>query len=509
MTSYLCISVTFLDPLFHGKGDDDAPEWPPSPMRLFQALVAGSRSGCRDAAWSDRKAEAYRWLECRKAPIIVGPEAKPAAEYTLFVPDNDADTKFERRKRLTEKIVRPHLIISGPYTVHYIWDIADDEWQDVRSHAELLCAEARHLTTLGWGIDQTVGLGRILSSAEVQALPGQRWLPWDVRFGSEGRLRVPKPGSLDDLERAYEAFRHRLSMRYPPGAREPRVFYTRVYLPVGGQRHAHRPTVPVSRPQEEQKPLAALPRRWYAVFELPQGVAFQAEDAAKVAAMLRSLACRLAKEEAGDFFPGGAEVYVAGHVERGTHKTPPRFSYLPLPSIGHGHSDGMIRRLLIAEPFGGDGVHATWAQRRLRNGTLQDDRGNERGVLLDLWRHNSRRVVDLYVRESRCWYSVTPVILPGFDDGEQVKAERLFLKAVAQAGIPIAAVECIALRKAPFWAGAAHPRHYFVPEYMRHFSRWHVALCFRRPIPGPLSLGVGRHSGLGLFASMPDAAEEA
>jgi CRISPR-associated protein Csb2 len=508
MTRYLCISVTFLDPLFHGKGDDDAPEWPPSPMRLFQALVAGSRSGCRDAEWSERKADAYRWLEGRKAPLIAGPEAKPAAEYTLFVPSNDADRKRERHERLSGKTVRPHVITNDPYTLHYIWDIADDEWQDVRSHAELLCAEARSLTTLGWGIDQAVGLGRILNSAEVQALAGQRWWPWDVPFDSEGRLRVPTTGSLDDLERAYEAFRHRLSMKHPPGVREPRVFDTRVYLPVGGPRRSHVGTVPVSPPEEEEKPLGALPRRRYAVFELSQGVAFRAEDVAKVAAMLRSLACRLAREDEGAHaFPGGSEVYVAGHVEQGTDETPPRFSYLPLPSIGHEHADGMIRRLLIAEPFGGEGVHAMWAKRRLRNGTLQDDRGNERGVLLDLWRHSSRRVVDLYVRESQCWYSVTPVLLPGFDDGEQMKAERLFLKAVAQAGIPIAAVDWVALRKAPFWPGAAHPRQYFVPEYMRHFSRWHVAVRFRGPIPGPLSVGVGRHVGLGLLAASAEGTD--
>jgi CRISPR-associated protein Csb2 len=109
-------------------------------------------------------------------------------------------------------------------------------------------------------------------------------------------------------------------------------------------------------------------------------------------------------------------------------------------------------------------------------------------------------VVDLYVRESDTWHSVTPVVLPGFDDGKHVKAERLFLRAVAQAGIPIEAVESFTLRKAPFCPGAAHPRHYSVPEYMRHFSRWHVAVRFREPIPGPLSLGVGRHVGLGLFA---------
>ncbi|GIW43955.1 MAG: type I-U CRISPR-associated protein Cas5/Cas6 [Candidatus Binatia bacterium] len=470
-------------------------------MRLFQALVAGSCTGCRHGEWSEAKANAYRWLERRKPPIIIAPRARPAEGYTLFVPNNDSDTKFKRHERLTEKAVRPHRILNdGPATLHYLWDIAAEEWEQAHPLAKVLEAEARHLTTLGWGIDQAVAQGRILTESEARALGGQRWQPWDVPLSSRGKLRVPKSGSLDDLKRAYEAFRNRLSMELPPGAREPRVFGTRVYLPVGAPRRAHAATVSLSPPQKEEKPLGALPPRPHAAFELPEGVAFRAQDAARVAAMLRSLACRSAEEDT-HAFPGGREVYVAGHVEHGTDVTPARFSYLPLPSIGHEHADGMIRRVLIAEPFGGDGVHARWAQQRLRNGTLRDDHGNERGVLLDLWRRSSRRVVDLYVRESQRWHSVTPVVLPGFDDGKYPKAEKLFLKAVAQAGIPMEAIESFTLRKAPFWPGATHPRHYFVPAYMRHYSRWHVAIHLWYPIPGPLALGAGRHVGLGLFAA--------
>lgn len=103
------------------------------------------------------------------------------------------------------------------------------------------------------------------------------------------------------------------------------------------------------------------------------------------------------------------------------------------------------------------------------------------------------------------WSSVTPVVLPGLDDGKQTKAEKLFLKAAVQAEIPLEAIESVTLRKAPFWAGAAHPRHYFVPEYLRHFARWHVAVRFREPVPGPVAIGAGRHVGLGLFAVEMDA----
>lgn len=493
MTRHLCISVTFLDPLFHGKGDRDAPEWPPSPMRLFQALVAGSHSGCRNADWSETKAEAYHWLERRNPPIIVGPAARPAAAYTVFVPNNDADKKFERQDRLTDKAVRPHRMVNdGAVSLHYAWAIAEDEWIESRLHAELVCGEARHLTALGWGIDQAVAQGRVLDNAEVGTLVGQRWRAWNAPFAGSARLRVPKRGSLDDLKRAYEAFRKRLSMELPPKAREPRVFGTRVYLPVGG-----------------------LPPRPRAAFELPEGVAFRQEDAVAVAAMSRSLACRCAKDDSHQF-PGGPDSYVAGHGPRRddgrfVDERWPRFSYLPLPSIGHAHADGMIRRVLIAEPFGGDGSHAGWAQQRLRNQILCDHGGNERGILLDSWRQSSSRMLALYVGEHRTWSSVTPVILPGFDDGKRRKADRLFLQAVQQAGLPVVAISDFTLRKAPFRVGL-HPNRYRRPDYLdsgkgRRFSAWHVHLSLRYPLAGPTTIGAGRHVGLGLFAISHDPAD--
>jgi CRISPR-associated protein Csb2 len=202
-------------------------------------------------------------------------------------------------------------------------------------------------------------------------------------------------------------------------------------------------------------------------------------------------------------FPGtNPETYLAGHVNDSDH-TPPRFSYLPLPTIGREHADGLIRRLLIAEPYGGDGSHAGWAQQRLRNQVLRDNDGNECGVLLGLWRTGSRAMVIRYAQPSECWATVTPVVLPGFDDGNHAKAEKLFLKAVHQAAIPLTSITEFAVRKAPFWPGSQHPRQYSVPVYHRHLPKWHVWLRFRESVSGPLSIGAGRHYGLGLFASWP------
>jgi CRISPR-associated protein Csb2 len=244
-----------------------------------------------------------------------------------------------------------------------------------------------------------------------------------------------------------------------------------------------------------------LPPRPYAAFELPEGVAFRQEAAVQVAAMVRSLACRTARADT-HVFPGGAEVYVAGHAGD-AERTPERFSYLPLPTIGDPHADGLIRRVLVAEPIGGDGAHARWAQGRLVSTPLRSESGVEHGVLGTQWRRTSKAMIDRYVAEAREWASVTPVVVPGHDDGKRCKAERLLRVALDHAGIPASAVADIVLRRAPFWPGAQHPRSYFLPDYLRGNGTWHVYLAFREPVAGPIAIGAGRHSGLGLLAGLP------
>ena len=220
--------------------------------------------------------------------------------------------------------------------------------------------------------------------------------------------------------------------------------------------------------------------------------------------MLRSLICRKPnRDDFQDQFEDDTEVYLAGHVN-GEDRTPPRFSYLPLPTIGHQHADGMIRRLLIAEPYGGDGARARWVERRLGGQALTDTKGDQRGQLLGLWRRSSQGMVRRYAGEHRIWSSVTPVVLPGFDDGKQSKAERLFLKAVQQAGVSIDGIKDVTLRRAPFWPGSQHPRDYRRPKYLKHLPGWHARIEFREAVSGPISIGAGRHTGLGVMAGSPD-----
>ena len=54
----LLIEVRLLGERYHGAGD-----WPPSPFRLFQALVAGAYGGRWRGGTGRRKDAAFRWLE--------------------------------------------------------------------------------------------------------------------------------------------------------------------------------------------------------------------------------------------------------------------------------------------------------------------------------------------------------------------------------------------------------------------------------------------------------------
>jgi CRISPR-associated protein Csb2 len=476
MINYLCISVSFLDPLYHGKGNGGASEWPPSPLRLFQALVAGSNAGCHRRSWS-AKESAFQWLEKCEPPEIVASPARPALAYTAYVPSNDSNKKLDRKDRLTSKVHRPHRIAEEA-VVHYLWRVDSLDYKTVES-AEKIAKEAKKLLALGWGIDVVVGNGRLLSSAEADAIEGERWYPRRIKQTAQ-RWRVPKEGTLKDVIKVYESGLRRFEEASYRPPDKLRVYDEVFYLKSG----------------------SVLPRP-FADFALEplngrfQRRAFSQTDAAKVSAMLRHAASKAAERDSHEF-PGGWERYVTGgRIPRSEQSL--RFSYLPLPSVGHPHVDGMIRRVLIVEPYGGDGSHADWASRHLCGSELTEPTTQKPLARLAQSESDDKRMVETYVKSSNQWVSVTPVVLPGFDEGKYEKALGLLRKAVLQAGLTVEMIEDVILRKAPFLPGSEHPSAYFRPDYLRGMPAWHVLLQFHEPISGPLAIGAGRHIGLGLF----------
>ena len=217
-----CVSITFLDPVpaFHGRGDADKPEWPPSPLRMFQALVAAAASRWRGQQFKDHARPALAWLQKQSPPLIVAPAHHVGVPVRIAVPNNDLDVvatawakRQEPKKQPSElktmKTVRPtRLLLPHPQPecghVHYVFHLTDAGCP----HLDVLAAAARSITHLGWGMDMVAGNASIISEEEAADLPGDRWRP--MEDASAYGYRVPTKETLDDLLTKHEAFLNRL-----------------------------------------------------------------------------------------------------------------------------------------------------------------------------------------------------------------------------------------------------------------------------------------------------------
>ena len=481
---YLCITIRPLGEFWHGQSEAGGVEYPPAPFRLFQALVAGAYMGAYANDQPEQKRKALEWLEQQEPPLIIAPSHHLLPPLDIYVPNNDADKKPKRADRLVRKVSRP--IWWGESAVlHYLWRIKNGPDENILL---ALQRETGRLSILGRSVDGVVSEARLLASAELDSLGGERYYPTPEQAGIR-RLRVPKAGSLASLFDLYQArLRFTESLEIPDRTtlvcRE--IVYRADAWNEGRQRRPFAAFALVS-PQATAR---SQKRR-----------AFWHTQTARVAAMARHAAL-VSAQRSKHQFPGGIERFVAGHAPQGDEQPLERFSYLPLPSINHRFADGGIRRVLIVEPVGGDGRHASWAQRALNGEPLvrESDRLTLAELSSDL-NQADKRLLNCYVKEAVTWLSVTPVVLPGHDDGKYHKALKLLRKSLEDARIPESIVQDVRLQKAPFWPGSAHPKAYFMPEYIRRYSAWHALIKFKQPFHGPLALGVGRHIGLGLFAA--------
>jgi len=106
---------------------------------------------------------------------------------------------------------------------------------------------------------------------------------------------------------------------------------------------------------------------------------------------------------------------------------------------------------------------------------------------------------------------VTPVILPGHDDHKPDKTRGLIEKALRQAGIAVACdFEWSSLSRFPKSLTAhrydknKRPAGYRRPKHLEGLTAVHLVLRFADSVtvPGPLTIGAGRHCGLGLMANL-------
>jgi len=511
--THLLLTVRLLDDRYHGLLEDGGPpEWPPSPFRLFCALVAGlARRGELDG----HAGKALAWLQSLDPPSIIAPRAKQGQSIMRYVPNNDGDEWPDRQDRLGTKPTIATLVLLKPDEkpeIHYVWNITN------RGECPTAGIEraARSLTTLGWGIDMAFADARQATVAEIAELKGIRWYPKKGADSFRGTLRVPTYDAggvectLSDLRHCHSTFMNRIERGEPlKTVDKPRVFDRVLYTGVGR---------PVGRPyrllriecDDEVKR-----------FSYPQS------RLVHIAGMVKHIAIETMKRNPPRDLRGRTpdewvDSYVAGHqsIENKDAGTPhTQFSYIPLQSIGNPNTDPGVRRVMIIAPIGDD----AWLEHLARHldGALLRPLPSTKlrpGTRLErIDDHRNDGVRDAYVRASVTWASVTPVILPGHDDRKPEKTRLLILKALQHSGIEQPCtfewsafsrfpkmLPAHKYRKNPDDPSRKIPINYIRPDHLCDQTAVHLTLTFAKglEVPGPVTIGAGRHCGFGAMAAV-------
>ena len=478
MSRYLLLSIRFLDDRYHGLTDNgEKPEWPPSPFRLFQALIAGNSRG---EEIPHPTAAALRWLESLAPPDIIAPDARAGRALLTYVLNNVSDENMNSR---APKSIRPTLL-NGDRLVRYAWSF-DPSQTDGDVHADEMIRAVRHIRALGWGIDLAIGHGETVDTMPEPTTSRVQYHPSPVTTLGGLDLRAPRKGSFASLQGNYADYLRRYET---PGITRLESA-SGIYQP---QRYA----VGASRP--------------CVVFRLLNDdgdeVSVRQQLIAPLIGMIRDLANRpnVIREVGQD----SIDRLIKGHPRE---STPERVSILALPTIRDGPTDGRIRRVLLMQPGNSAGgliriLSELFDGQRLK--PLEGEQRFPKPIRLELMTRRDS-VVSLYTGISNVWASVTPVLLPGYDDrkqhrGDQSKrldrARQLIQKAMEQSQLP---QPCdVELSRIPFMTGSLHASEYTPREKLAHYPRYHVQLTFSHPLTGPLSIGAGRHAGFGVMAAI-------
>ena len=547
----ISIEVNFLTGRFVAAAHHDrtSPEWPPHPARLFSALVA---------TWADAdqpdptEKKAIEWLECLPPPSIRASEATPRTAATHFVPVNDArivsqssynkrasrvedltaqihDARAEGLSKATQRSLTTQLrrqrdvsgivASAGNTPVSAAVDIMPPGWVstsgDVRSGQSRVfpsVTPTEPRVTYVWNTDvvdskaivldglcaRLTRLGHsssLVSCRLVQDHPAPNHIP------GEGAdiLRSVRSGQLATLEREHK--KHQAS--------RPRSL---PFTPVH-----YRQVEPTTT--EDTFAKADTAGEWLVLAFRRGSKRCPSTIAVEVATALRGAVFH----HAADPIPEG----LSGHRREGRPSTNPHVAFLPLPWVGHEHSDGRLIGAAIAMPEQLDGLSRRALLRAVgsweevqgplalnlgRRGRLQMDRITGPSPLVTLrpsvWRRAARR-----------WVSATPIALPAhpgrLSSGSATargkawaRAEQAIIDSCRHVGLspPVETVVSLGplisgARPAPAFPAFRQPGPGGRPIARRLV---HAAVTFERPILGPLVLGAGRYLGLGLMRPIPE-----
>lgn len=453
---------------------DDTPDWPPQPDRVFSALV--SSWAVRGEGSEERLA--LEWLEEQPPPQVRASPFTPRTTPDVFVPPNDA-----KQSRTTKKYLgvlpgrRPRQPRRFPVArpddpvVAFVWPAPPEP--------AVLDALNALASCVGY-----VGHSASLTRCRFLAADG-------LRFDREATpsLRRVYPGRLRELEEA----------------------------------HRDRPGRPVIRPgapvlAEERSGQDSQPG--WLVLEAVEGEVPDVRAAALVSRLLRqALMAGYRRSGHSEEIPEA----VSGHRSGGAPTRSPHLAIVPMPFVGPVHADGRVFGFALIPPSD----ESLMEIRGLRAAfeAVAPYRAAEQGRVLTLKGPPLRGSLGLspvgvegsrkrslspvpYVEKSRVWATVTPMVMERhLKRGDDDEVRELVARSCEHAGLPRPDVGRLQAGKHSMFAGAppawpvtGRPRwtRWRKPASLMSRQLTHVVVDFGKEVRGPVLLGAGRFTGLGL-----------
>ena len=465
----LAISVEFLHGTFRGDGTGTAntgrslqEEWPPSPARLFAALVAadGTREECRVTDGSE-----LEWLE-GLAPPVIHAHALPSVQPLLpryVVEHKGSPSKSSHQEYVgrSAALIRPGVRVTTPDPqVVYLWNVAPP--------SELILDGLRRRAARVGYLGTSDSPARLRVATEMPELATDAFKP-DQQ--GDAVINVTKRGDLQILDRLFDAWREH-------GASVGRAQFPAL-------RHQQRYRSPRSTDPTDRGEVVA----WLRLGSPVSGRRVSALTALFKAAVLSQ----------HQTIHGEPNQLLHGHGfgERGYEIA----RYLALPDVGYRWSRGLIRGLALWLPPGSDPT----VRRRAHDAALATRRLTGYGVDVRVTQAGDepRRIAatesQRWCRPSLRWATAFPAI--------HERRRALDLQEVAQwcrhAGLP----EPVDFRSArsPLVPGGIDLAPVEVNRPGRPKLPYsHVEVRFAQPVPGPVVIGSGRQRGFGLCVQVED-----
>lgn len=186
------------------------PEWPPHPIRIFSALVAGAgvleRRGQQDAAKEAR--EALKELESAAPPSVDVPEHVGMYKGVGIYPPGQAQREpsvittreeLDNIRALQTRSPRPAVLLPYGATVSFRYT----DRPDAKELAAKLRPAAMHVTYLG----RPTGPVLVSATTEVTCRPpDQGTVRWVRTEAGDHALRCPMSGTLEYLDTRHDAY---------------------------------------------------------------------------------------------------------------------------------------------------------------------------------------------------------------------------------------------------------------------------------------------------------------